>query len=125
MTRALLSLLFLTATAPMALADVPPPPGYVETCTISKQQGEGEHCYSCQAWHGDRDACVKRFEGSDYSRRCRTRGASVWTEVWCHKGPVPKVTRGPEHPEPKRDEAAPAPAPNKDDDGTTAPKPAP
>ncbi|MCA9513514.1 MAG: hypothetical protein KC635_01075 [Myxococcales bacterium] len=126
---ALLSLLLVGAAASTALADVPPPPGYVEQCTVKKQQGEGEHCYSCSAWHGDYDACVKRFKDTDYTRRCKTRGASTWSEVWCHKGPEPKVPPGLGTPAPKKgDDGAPPPTPAPEpekDDGAPPPTPAP
>lgn len=67
-------------------ADIPPEPGYVEQCTVEKVQKKGEFCSSCRAWHGDRDVCDRTF-GSDtklkWKLRCHTRGASVWSEIWC------------------------------------------
>jgi hypothetical protein len=79
-------------------ADIAPPPGYVEECTIEKVQKKGEYCAPCQAWHGDTELCTRTFEGDKqkWSRRCRAGGASVWTEIWCTKWtgkdppPVPK-----------------------------------
>lgn len=79
----------------LARADLPPPPGYVESCTVEKQQGAGESCLACgDAYHGDVDACQRQHAGDGFARRCRTSGASVWTEVWCKKsagGPAPAV----------------------------------
>ena len=84
---ALSGLVLAIAVPSLARADVPPPPGYVESCTVEKQQGAGETCLSCgDAYHGDRDACDRQHAGNGYSRRCRTSGASVWTEVWCKAG---------------------------------------
>jgi hypothetical protein len=60
-----------------AKADLPPPDGYVETCTVTQQQGMGEECVTCQATYAQ--AC----NVAGYVQRCRSWGASVWTEVWC------------------------------------------
>ncbi len=68
----------------LALADVPPPPGYVEKCTVKKaERRTSNHCESCDAWHGDMDACVNKYAGTTFKKDCQTRGASVWDEVWC------------------------------------------
>ncbi len=71
--------------AGVAHADVPPPEGYVEQCTVEKQEAEtGHKCESCgDAYHGDRDACERRFAGTSMQRQCQTSGASTWDEVWC------------------------------------------
>lgn len=66
-----------------AVADVPPPPGYVEQCTVEKQCKKDEEGDACGAWHGDRDKCEKKHAQDGFVRRCKTRGASVWTEVYC------------------------------------------
>ncbi len=66
-----------------ALADVPPPPGYVEQCTIEKQCQKHEEGDACSAWHGDRDTCKKRHASDGFVYKCSTRGASAWTEVYC------------------------------------------
>jgi len=67
----------------LARADIAPPPGYVESCSIEKQCGKNEEGDACRAWHGDRDACKKKHEKDGFVYRCKARGASVWTEVWC------------------------------------------
>ncbi|MCK6537417.1 MAG: hypothetical protein L6Q84_30985 [Polyangiaceae bacterium] len=69
--------------APTAFADLAPPPGYVEPCTVEKQQKSNETCITCSTYHAEPDACVKQHAGRGFSHRCRSRGASVWTEVWC------------------------------------------
>jgi len=76
----------------LAQADVPPGPDYVERCTV-EAQGAGMECVLCgDAYHGDHDACEKKY-GPGLERRCRTSGASVWKEVWCKKSAAaPPVT---------------------------------
>ena len=68
--------------AAFALADIPPPPGYEETCTVelvcASEQG-----VTCAASFNDRDACERDWGDKGYSKACKTRGASTWTEVWC------------------------------------------
>lgn len=64
-------------------ADIPPPPGYIEQCTIEKQCKKNEEGDACRAWHGDRDGCKKRHASDGFVFKCQTRGASVWTEVYC------------------------------------------
>lgn len=94
--------LWLFAT--LAFADIAPPPGYVETCTVERACGKagGE---TCHAWHGDVDAC-KPLADRGLSKSCQTRGASAWEEVWCNPGegtaaadePTPAVGPGPIEP---------------------------
>lgn len=93
--------MFLPLLASIALADIAPPPDYVETCTVENQQAEGRTCEACaDAYHGDVEACAKKFEGKGLTRACRTAGASVWTEVWCD---------GPANPAQGQTEPPPAP----------------
>jgi len=80
----------LTCGVGPAAADLPPPPGYVEKCTLESQQRLEEDCQVCGAYFGERDRCEKEFGTKGYKYRCRTYGASVWKEVWCRssdKGP--------------------------------------
>jgi uncharacterized protein (TIGR03382 family) len=73
-----------------ALADVPPPDGYEESCTVERQQRPSETCEACRdSYHGDVDACERRYTAAGYTFRCRTPGASVWTELWCRDGAAP------------------------------------
>ncbi len=66
-----------------AFSDIPPPQDYVETCTIDHQRQEGETCRECSASHMNPGYCETSFADSGLDRRCRTWGASAWTEVWC------------------------------------------
>ena len=66
-----------------AFADVPPPPGYVEQCTVEKQCKKDEDGDACGAWHGDRDKCKKLHAKDGFTYKCSTHGASVWTEIYC------------------------------------------
>jgi hypothetical protein len=75
-------------TAFSVSADIAPAPGYVESCTLTKQQRANEECTMCRAWFGSRDEC-KKLSAAGYARRCSTSGASVWAEMWCR----PKTRR--------------------------------
>lgn len=110
LSAALLPALALGLALPsLARADVPPEPGYVETCTVENQQGAGEECLVCgDAYHGDVDAC-KKHEATGHSRRCKTRGASVWSEVWCKPGAKQDAATTP--PTEIKSDKPPAPAP--------------
>ena len=90
LSTALLSGLLLGLVIPsLAQADVPPPPGYVESCTV-EAQGASVECTLCgDAYHGDVDACEKKHGPAGFQRRCRTSGASVWKEVWCKTSAAP------------------------------------
>lgn len=73
---------------PLALADVAPPDGYVEQCTVEKQQAPGKSCQACQndyrSFTTDAgDPCQQQYGGLGYTKMCKSWGASVWTEVWC------------------------------------------
>lgn len=83
--------LFVLST--LALADIPPPEGYVEKCTVENHQSDTVECVSCDAYHGGREPC-EALEKAGYTQACRTGGASVWDEIMCRpKGsgtdPVP------------------------------------
>ncbi len=77
-------LLLALAIPSVARADIAPSPDYVETCTVDNEQAPDKPCVLCgDAYHGDVNACEKKYAVEGYERRCRTRGASVWKEVWC------------------------------------------
>lgn len=84
--------LFLT----LALADVPPEPGYVETCT-PEQACPGRASGVCSAWYGGSEEC-EPYRAKGWEKACQTRGASTWQEVWCAPGgaapaPLPPARR--------------------------------
>lgn len=66
-----------------ALADVPPPDDYVETCTVAKQEKSTTECLACKAYYGASTRCQTMLEPFCYSKTCKSYGASVWTEVYC------------------------------------------
>ena len=66
-----------------ALADVPPPEGYVETCTVARQETATSECLACSAYYGATTRCQTTLEPYCYSKVCKSNGASVWTEVLC------------------------------------------
>lgn len=70
--------LMWTLLATVALADLPPPKGYVETCTLENHPG----CEMCSAYHSGREGC-EALEKQGARSVCKTRGASVWSEVMC------------------------------------------
>lgn len=114
----LLSVLVLSSgslVASVATADVPPSPGYVETCTVANESGPGRECRSCDTYHGNPpDYCQGLIGTGGFTRACRTSGASVWSEVWC-KGDAPPAP-APE-PAPISATAATPAAENTEDDG--------
>lgn len=116
--RALLAVfaaLAVTTSSAPASADIAPPPGYVEKCTVENHQKDGTTCTSCAADFKRRDRCESELGPKGYTRACRTRGASVWSEVWCLEA---KPERAPATPEP-----APAPAPTPEPAPSPAPAP--
>lgn len=106
--------LAVTALSTPALADLAPPPGYVEKCTVENHQKDGKTCTSCAADFKNRDRCESELGPKGYTRACRTRGASVWSEVWCLESKP-----APTEPAPTPAPAEPAPIP------TPIPTPAP
>jgi hypothetical protein len=78
----------LVLIAAFALADIPPPADYVETCTVELACPSAQGV-ACSASFDDRDACLRDWGDKGYSKACSTRGASVWTEVWCSTAAPP------------------------------------
>ena len=76
-----------------ARADVPPPDGYVETCTLANKQTATSECLACAADYNNFGRCSPLLSPYCYSKVCKTWGASAYTELWCRlKGdgaPVP------------------------------------
>jgi hypothetical protein len=99
--------MWILVLAPLAFADVVDP-GYIETCTPSVCSAP-DKVFECSAWHGERDACVKTAPPG-YTKSCQTRGASVWSEIWCggpDAAPVTSALGGPSPaPSPKPEPAA-------------------
>jgi hypothetical protein len=89
-------------------ADVPP--AAPDTCTVDAQQKPGETCVKCPASFKRPDTCRDSYQAQGYAERCKSKGASVWHEVWCRASdqdaavPVPAASAS------DRDAAAPAPA---------------
>ena len=131
MKHSLLWLSLLPCWAGVAHADVPPPAGYVEQCTLEKQKKAGEDCQTSRPWHGDPDKGDLEWGAKGYKQRCRTNGASAWTEIWCKaadpvKPPEPATVAAEpaKPPEPTTTPSTPAAAAVAAAGGT-APQPAP
>jgi hypothetical protein len=81
------------APARPARADIPPPPDYVETCTLANKQTPTSECLACAADYSNFGRCSPLLSPYCYSKVCKTWGASAYTELWCRlKGqgaPVP------------------------------------
>ncbi len=93
-----LSLMALICSLPVS-ADITPPPGHLEQCTIERQQGDIETCVESPTLAmgdphvlldtrgnpaGSREAYFKKLAAEGYVFRCRTGASgSFWTEIWC------------------------------------------
>jgi hypothetical protein len=80
-----------------ARADIPPPQGYVETCTIANQQTATSECLFCEAERSAADRCDPLLSPYCYVKVCQAWGGSGYPELWCRtKGaevaPVPSET---------------------------------
>ncbi len=78
--------MFLSLFVSTALADLAPPPDYVEECTVAIQCREGEQGRECRASYNARDTCDLLLD-EGWERRCKTNGRSVWSEVFCRADP--------------------------------------
>src|SRR5262245_49459993 len=77
-------MLRLLAAIPLILlGDIAPPVGFVENCTVEKQKKSGEECVSCATFFAEADKCVRDHGSRGFEFRCKTRGGSKWSEVWC------------------------------------------
>jgi hypothetical protein len=66
-----------------ALADVPPPRGYVERCTVARQQTATTECVACAANYMLPDRCQTMLTHYAYHQVCQTRGNSSAIQVFC------------------------------------------
>ena len=80
---ALFAALTLSTLAPSARADIAPPPGFVESCTLARHKSPARECLGCSAYHGNSNHCSESLASYGFTHSCSTRGASVWAEVWC------------------------------------------
>jgi MYXO-CTERM domain-containing protein len=91
-TQAIVAWVVFTLAAAPVLADMPPPDGYVEACTIAKKKAATSECLECRGWYGNVNWCTNLLAPYCYTKLCNTYGASVWTEVFCRtkdaKAPV-------------------------------------
>lgn len=83
MRHSFLALAAVLALPALAHADIAPSPGYVEQCTVAKYTSGSRTCRECRTYHANPENYCSTQLGQGYQRACKTRGASVWTEVWC------------------------------------------
>jgi len=82
--------LTLCTSIPLAYADMAPPDGYVEDCTVAKKEQPGTKCEECPNNYmgtGANNPCKMTYAGTNFAYVCKTWGASFWTEVWCDGPP--------------------------------------
>jgi hypothetical protein len=72
----------LLAGAKPVLADIPPPTGYVETCTGKEYVAAGAECLAC-AGGRTTNRCRLLLAPYCYSNVCHTYGGTFFTEIWC------------------------------------------
>jgi len=82
-TTSVMTLAVVALGAAPALADIPPPSTYVETCTIAQKLTATSECLECSAYYGDTTRCSKLLNTYCYQSLCKTWGASAWSEVLC------------------------------------------
>src|SRR5690349_24233643 len=81
--RVLVAAALVLSFANEARADLAPPADFVETCTLEKQASAGQECQACRAYYGNHDHCSNSLSALGFAQKCRSRGASTWSEVWC------------------------------------------
>jgi hypothetical protein len=64
-------------------ADIPPPPDYVEKCTVANKQTTTSECLACSSGYFALNKCSGLLTPYCYSKVCQTYGASVFSELWC------------------------------------------
>ncbi|MBN8612570.1 MAG: hypothetical protein J0L92_18390, partial [Deltaproteobacteria bacterium] len=79
-----LASLALFALPSSASADIVEP-GFVESCTLAIVQPAhpNEVCMACDTFHGAPTRCDEQFAAEGYTQACRSRGASVWSQIGC------------------------------------------
>ena len=74
-----------------ARADVPPLT-CDPTCDVERSSAVAGPCQACEAAFLDADACERALGPKGLTRRCRSRGITQWTEVWCGAQAAPAVS---------------------------------
>lgn len=93
MRHSFLALAAALALPTLAHADIAPPPGYVEQCTVAKYSSPSRECHACRNYRKNPADCQRKM-GDDYQRVCHTGGATTWWEIWCRSvdGGTPAVS---------------------------------
>ena len=92
LTRLLKSAIALAALAlpAAALGDIPPPKDYVEMCTVEKACGKADEARGCRRHVSEAEKCKAELAKDGWTYKCRSAGASNFTEIWCRAKKAPK-----------------------------------
>ncbi|MEC9466129.1 MAG: hypothetical protein VX834_10110 [Myxococcota bacterium] len=78
-------LMMIVLVGGAAWADVPNP--NAEPCSLEDSSADGRTCEYCSASYEDPDNCTSQYEGTEFTRDCRSGGGTFWGEVWCIGAP--------------------------------------
>jgi hypothetical protein len=77
---------FALAQGHQAVADMPPPAGYVEQCTVAKKQTASSECVECRsmrAMYANSDRCTLLLSPYCFQKVCEALGGASYPEIWC------------------------------------------
>ena len=77
------ALAVVTTFAASGWADLAPPGRPPDTCTMEQQAAPGQECHPCRAYYGNHEHCPESLAAFGFTKKCRSYGASNWSEIWC------------------------------------------
>lgn len=78
--------LLASASARPTVADMAPPDGYVEQCTVAKKQRSTSECIECRTMremYANADRCTLLLSPYCFQKVCDAWGGASYPEVWC------------------------------------------
>jgi hypothetical protein len=78
--------LVASALSHQATADIAPPDGYVEQCTVAKKQRSSSECVECRTMremYANADRCTVLLNSYCFQKVCEALGGASYPEVWC------------------------------------------
>lgn len=78
--------LVASALSDEATADLAPPDGYVEQCTVAKKQRSSSECVECRTMremYANADRCIVLLTPYCFQKVCEALGGSSYPEIWC------------------------------------------